>query len=58
MAIASALFNIIVFPGFLFLGLMGLIFEYVDRILYARFQNRQGPPFFQPLADFIKLTAK
>ena len=58
MAIASALFNIIVFPGFLFLGLMGLVFEYVDRIVHARLQNRQGPPFFQPLADFIKLMAK
>ncbi|MEI6079681.1 MAG: complex I subunit 1 family protein [bacterium] len=58
MGIASALFNIIVFPGFLFLGVMGLILEYLDRILYARFQNRQGPPFYQPLADFIKLTAK
>jgi NADH-quinone oxidoreductase subunit H len=58
MGIGSGLFSIIVFPGFLFLGVMGLILEYLDRILYARFQNRQGPPFYQPLADFIKLTAK
>lgn len=58
MGIVSALFSIVVFPGFLFLGLMGLLLEYLDRILYARFQNRQGPPFYQPLADFIKLTAK
>jgi NADH-quinone oxidoreductase subunit H len=53
-----ALFNILIFPGFLFLFVMGTIFEYVDRIIYARLQNRQGPPFFQPIADFIKLTAK
>jgi len=52
------LFHILIFPGFLFLGLMGLVFEYVDRIVYARLQNRKGPPFIQPLADFIKLTAK
>lgn len=52
------LFQIIVFPGFLFLGLLGLVFEYVDRIVHARLQNRQGPPYFQPLADFIKLAAK
>jgi len=52
------LFNILIFPGFLFLGIMGLIFEYVDRIIHARLQNRKGPPFYQPLADFIKLTAK
>ena len=32
--------------------------EYVDRKLYARLQNRVGPPWFQPLADFIKLLAK
>lgn len=53
-----ALFNIIIFPGFLFLCVMGLVLEYVDRIIYARLQNRQGPPFFQPFADFIKLAAK
>lgn len=52
------LFHILVFPGFLFLCLMALVFEYFDRIVYARLQNRKGPPFFQPLADFIKLTAK
>jgi NADH-quinone oxidoreductase subunit H len=53
-----ALFNIFVFPGFLFLSVLGLLFEYMDRILYARMQNRQGPPWFQPFADFIKLAAK
>ena len=53
-----ALFNILIFPGFLFLAVMGLILEYVDRIIYARLQNRQGPPFYQPFADFIKLAAK
>ena len=30
----------------------------MDRKLYARLQNRVGPPWFQPLADFIKLVAK
>lgn len=54
----NALFSIFIFPGFLFLGAAGLVFEYVDRILYARFQNRMGPPWFQPLADVIKLFAK
>lgn len=53
-----ALFNILVFPGFIFLSLYGLVVEYVDRKLYARFQNRIGPPWFQPLADFIKLVGK
>ena len=53
-----AIFNILVFPGILFLVVAGLWFEFVDRRMYARMQNRQGPPWFQPLADFIKLLAK
>ena len=54
----KALFYILVFPGFLFLFIFGFIAEYVDRKLYARFQNRIGPPWFQPVADFIKLISK
>jgi NADH-quinone oxidoreductase subunit H len=42
----------------IFLSLFGLVAEYVDRKLHARLQNRVGPPWFQPLADFIKLLAK
>lgn len=55
---ATALLNILVFPGFLFLIGFSLAGEYVDRILYARMQNRLGPPWFQPVADIIKLAAK
>ena len=55
---AQALFNIFVFPGFLFVAAFGLTAEYIDRKLYALMQNRIGPPWFQPLADFIKLSAK
>jgi NADH-quinone oxidoreductase subunit H len=52
------LFNIFIFPGFLFLLVFGFASEFYDRKLYARFQNRVGPPWFQPFADFIKLVAK
>ncbi len=52
------IFNILIFPGFLFVGVFGLMAEYVDRKLYAKLQNRMGPPWFQPFADFIKLIAK
>jgi NADH-quinone oxidoreductase subunit H len=52
------LLKILVFPGFLFLSVFGLAAEYFDRKLHARLQNRVGPPWFQPLADFIKLAAK
>jgi len=53
-----SLFYIFIFPGFLFLCIYSLFIEYVDRKLYARFQNRIGPPWFQPLADIIKLFGK
>jgi NADH-quinone oxidoreductase subunit H len=53
-----SLFYILIFPGFLFLSVFGLAAQFVDRKLYARLQNRVGPPWFQPLADFIKLSAK
>ena len=53
-----SLFQIIIFPGFLFLSALSLVFEYVDRKLYARMQNRVGPPWYQPLADIVKLFSK
>ncbi|MDD4891902.1 MAG: NADH-quinone oxidoreductase subunit H, partial [Phycisphaerae bacterium] len=56
--ILGQLFYMLVFPGFLFLIVLGLAAQFVDRKLYARMQNRQGPPWFQPLADLIKLAAK
>ncbi len=52
------LIALLLFPGGLFLLASGLIFEFVDRKLVARFQNRIGPRWFQPLADFVKLLAK
>ncbi|MDD5136910.1 MAG: NADH-quinone oxidoreductase subunit H [Candidatus Omnitrophica bacterium] len=53
-----SIFYILIFPGFLFLSAFGLAAQFVDRKLCARLQNRVGPPWFQPLADFIKLSAK
>jgi NADH-quinone oxidoreductase subunit H len=58
MSIEWTLLYMLVFPGFLFLMVYGMICEWVDRKLFARFQNRVGPPWFQPEADFIKLLAK
>ena len=58
MALATALFYMLVFPGFAFLSSFGMIAEWVDRKLHAKMQNRVGPPMFQPLADFIKLVSK
>lgn len=46
------------FPGGLFLMAGGLFYEWMDRKLVARYQNRVGPRWFQPLADTLKLLAK
>ncbi|MHA1396330.1 MAG: complex I subunit 1/NuoH family protein [Candidatus Heimdallarchaeaceae archaeon] len=45
-------------PGILFILIMGLFIDWLDRKVYARGQNRRGPPFLQPLYDIVKLTAK
>lgn len=54
----KALFNIIIFPGILFLGLYSWFFAYADRKLQAKLQNRRGPGWYQPLADLCKLLGK
>ena len=48
---------LLIFPGGLFLLASGLIYQWADRKLIARFQNRVGPRFIQPLADTVKLLA-
>lgn len=54
----TGLLQILVFPGFVFLTGYGLLFEYLDRKVHARLQNRVGPPWYQPLADLLKLVGK
>lgn len=54
----EVLFYLLIFPGFLFLYLCSWLFEYLDRKLLARFQRRIGPPWYQPLADLVKLFSK
>jgi NADH-quinone oxidoreductase subunit H len=54
----SPLLTLLLFPGGLFVLASGLIYEWVDRKMIAQLQNRIGPRWFQPLADFIKLLAK
>ncbi len=50
--------SLLIFPGLVFQVLCGLIFEWIDRKLLARFQRRVGPPWYQPLADLLKLFSK
>ena len=52
------LFYFLVFPGLLFSGVIGGFLSWFDRKITARVQFRQGPPFLQPLYDFVKLLLK
>ena len=49
---------ILIFPGFLFCFVAGLLLCGIDRKLVARMQKRVGPPVLQPFYDFFKLCGK
>lgn len=49
---------ILIFPGFLFCFLFGLLLCGIDRKVVARMQKRVGPPVLQPFYDFFKLCGK
>lgn len=53
-----ALLLVLVFPGFAFTFAFAMLFAWIDRKITARVQWRVGPPFLQPLYDFIKLLGK
>lgn len=50
--------SLVFFPAGLTLIFVGLLYEWIDRKLVARFQNRVGPRWFQPFADIVKLFTK
>jgi len=52
------IFYFIVFPGFLFTAVVGLLASWVDRKITARIQWRVGPPWYQNFVDFFKLLGK
>ena len=49
---------VLVFPGFLFCFLAGMLLCGIDRKLVAKMQKRVGPPILQPFYDFFKLCGK
>ena len=55
---ARDLINLLFFPAGLGLIAAGLLYQWADRKLLARFQNRVGPRWFQPFADALKLLGK
>ncbi len=48
----------LIFPGFLFTSIIGLLSSWVDRKVTARVQWRVGPPWYQPFVDLFKLMGK
>ena len=62
--IAFDILQILIFPGIIFLFILAFFYEWLDRKLFAKVQNRYGPLYtgpaglFQPVADFVKLLAK
>jgi NADH-quinone oxidoreductase subunit H len=55
---ANLLFDYLVFPGFLFTAVVGLLSTWIDRKVTARVHWRVGPPWYQPFADTAKLLGK
>ena len=51
-------FNYLIFPGFLFSAVVGLLAGWLDRKVTARIQWRVGPPWHQNFTDIIKLLGK
>jgi NADH-quinone oxidoreductase subunit H len=58
MSVVRILFSYIIFPGFIFTALVGLLLTWIDRKVTARIHWRVGPPWYQPYADFLKLLLK
>lgn len=52
------LFQFVIFPGFLFTAIVGLVASWIDRKVTARIQWRVGPPWCQPFIDLVKLSIK
>jgi NADH-quinone oxidoreductase subunit H len=52
------IFEVLVYPGILFIVFMSLLYSGILRKVRARMQNRLGPSWFQPFYDIIKLLGK
>ncbi len=48
----------LIYPGFIFASIVGLLSTWFDRKLSARIQWRVGPPWYQSFADIGKLLYK
>lgn len=55
---ALSLLALLLWPGLVSGALLGWLYLWMVRKLTARLQGRQGPPFYQPFFDFVKLLGK
>ena len=58
MNLSIALARLLIFPGLLYAVPAAWFFVWIERKSVAAMQGRIGPPFMQPLFDFIKLMGK
>lgn len=58
MEVMNNIFWILIFPGFVFTVVGGLVVSWVVRKVTALVQWRVGPPVLQPFYDILKLTGK
>ncbi len=58
MGVLKDIVAFLIFPGFAFMVVVGMLVSWVDRKVTARVQYRVGPPLLQPLWDFLKLMGK
>ena len=56
--ISEYLFWILIFPGFVFTAIIGLVASWIVRKVSALVQWRVGPKLYQPLVDVLKLLGK
>jgi NADH-quinone oxidoreductase subunit H len=58
MELLKSIAYFVIFPGFIFTAVFGLVASWIDRKVTARVQWRKGPPLLQPLYDIVKLMGK
>lgn len=58
LTIALTLLALLIYPGFVFATIAGLLYQGFGRKIVARSQNRSGPSFLQPFYDVAKLFSK